>query len=231
MGLNIGTFETSLLAELRVGLPPLFYYRLIEITDDWAFVLKLHSFFEGTLTQLIREKLRLRSDCSESLTPRDSFVSRVHLAFRMGILEQDFRGFLLALNRLRNDITHNIRFIEFDLDKYVDALSESDFRRTAVTLCAGVKNLPADSIPLPKQPARKSTRKRHCRTVREQLWYFLPKFSIWYAGLLTLDLLSLHFHFEKSGTTWISEHDLQAKLQDLIHDPAVLAFQRDHEDL
>jgi len=49
------------------------------------------------------------------MTPRDSFVSRVHLAERLGVMEPDYRGFLLALNRLRNDLTHNIRFIAFDL--------------------------------------------------------------------------------------------------------------------
>lgn len=230
MSLKLGTFETALLAELRVGLPPLFFVRLIEIDDDWAFVLKLHSFSEGILTRLLQEKIRLRTQCGENLTPRDSFVSRVHLAFRMNLLEPDFRGFLIALNRLRNDITHNIRFMDFDLRRYVDGLSDSDFRRTAVTLCAGVKNLPADSIPLPKQPSPASTRQRHCQTVREQIWHLFPRFSLSYAGLWTLDLLSLHFHFEISGDKWSAEPDIQAKLQDLLHDPVVIEFRRTHED-
>jgi hypothetical protein len=34
-------FESILLAELRLGLPPLFYWQLREIKDDWAFILKL----------------------------------------------------------------------------------------------------------------------------------------------------------------------------------------------
>lgn len=143
MGLSFGTFETILLAEMRVGLPPLFYTRLLDINDHWGFVLKLQSFFEGTLTKLLQEKLALRPNLREGMTQRDSFVSRVHLAERMGlIIDRDYRAFLLALNRLRNDITHNIRFIDFDLQNYVDSLSDSDFRRSAAALAAGFKNLP-----------------------------------------------------------------------------------------
>jgi hypothetical protein len=145
MSHDFGTFEATLLAELRVGLPPLFYTRLLDITDDWAFVLKLHSFFEGTLTRLLQEKLALRSS-REILTPRDTFVSRIHLAERLNLLEPDYRAFLLGLNRLRNDITHNIRFIDFDLRRYVDALSDSDFRRTAYALCAGFKNVSVEDF-------------------------------------------------------------------------------------
>jgi hypothetical protein len=217
----------ELLAELRVGLPPLFYYRLIEIPDDWGFVLKLHAFFEGTLTRLLQDKLRLRTLCRESLTPRDSFTSRVYLASRMDLIEPDYRAFLLALNRLRNDITHNVRYLDFKLRHYVDNLSDTDFRRTAVMLGAGLKNVPADSIPLlANWTSPKSTRQRHFRTAREQLWHNLPRFSLWCAGLMTLDLLALHFHFEKSGGTWSAEPDIEAKLQDLLHDPAVLAYRR-----
>jgi hypothetical protein len=104
MSIALGNFETSLLAELRLGLPPLFYYRLVEIKDDWGFVLKLHSFFEGTLTSLIQHKLRCRKNSRETLAPRDTFVSRVYLADRMKLLEPDYKAFLLGLNRLRKTV-------------------------------------------------------------------------------------------------------------------------------
>jgi hypothetical protein len=224
MSLTAGEFETALLAELRLGLPPTFYYRLVEIEDDWAFVLKLHSFFEGALTQLLREKLRLRPHAQECLTPRDSFTSRVHLASRMKLMEPDYSGFLLGLNRLRNDITHNIRFIAFDFRSYVDGHSDVEFRRTATSLCAGFKNVSADVFP--KQLTPKNARSRQCRTVREVFWHLSPKLSIWKAGVWTLDLISLHFHFEWSGDTVAVEPDTEAKLQDLLHDPAVLEYRR-----
>ena len=71
------------------------------------------------MTRLLQEKLRLRTLCRESLTPRDSFTSRVYLASRMDLIEPDYRAFLLALNRLRNDITHNLRYLDFNLRHYV----------------------------------------------------------------------------------------------------------------
>lgn len=225
-GIKAGTFETALLAELRLGLPPLFYYRLQEVADDWTFVLKLHSLFEGALTQLLQEKLRLRSHIRESLTPRDSFTSRVHLASRMNLMEPDYRGFLLSLNRLRNDITHNIRFICFDIRSYVDSLSDSDCRRTAMTLSAGFKNL---TLPDYRKITPPKARQRDCRTVREVFWHLNPKFSIWNSGLWALDLISLHFHFEETGGNIIPEADIAAKLQDLLHDPSVLEYRRTHK--
>ena len=262
MSHNLGTIETILLAELRVGLPPLFYTRLLDITDDWAFVLKLHSFFEGTLTKLLQEKLALRRS-HEIMTPRDTFVSRVHLAERLDLIEPDYRAFLLSLNRLRNDITHNIRFIDFDLRQYVDSLSDSDFRRTAYALCAGFKNTPMDDIVAKRidedlkrnqriseetfdpairevvagflpasNPRPEIKRRRVIRTVREYFWQLSPKTSLWNAGVSTLDLLSLHFHFEELPTGGFrSEPDLDAKIQDLLLDPAVLKYKRRVEGL
>ena len=254
--LRLGTFETILLAELRVGLPPLFYTGLLDVADDWSFILKLHSFFEGTLTKLLEEKLKAGIGLHESVTPRDSFVSRVHLAERLSVIEPDYRAFLLALNRLRNDITHNIQFIDFELAEYVDDLSDSDFRRTAVALCAGFKNIKADALPAlleasagshvsvtdrelglrlrdALQKERKVRPARDLRTVREFFWHQNPKLSLWYAGVWTLDLLSLHSLFEDCCKTGfrLTESDAEAKLQDLLLDDNVLAYKRKVETL
>jgi hypothetical protein len=264
MSLNLGTFETIVLAELRIGLPPLFYTRLLDITDDWAFVLKLHSFFEGTLTKLLHEKLALPANRHETMTPRDSFVSRVHLAERLGVMEPDYRAFLLALNRLRNDITHNVRFIAFELRGYVDALSDTEFRRTARALCAGFKDIPVGDYVAMLQKEQtekhsnhagtriapadremssrflaafsgpgKAKRERLPRTVREFFWLSAPKPSIWYAGVWTLDMLSLHLHSEgyPDVKAFRFDSDLEAKVQDILHDPAVLEYRHKMDGL
>lgn len=260
MSVQLGTFETILLAELRVGLPPLFYTRFLEISDDWTFVLKLHAFFEGILTKLVQRQLSLAKNYQETMTPRDSFVSRVHLAERLRVMEPDYREFLLALNRLRNDLTHNIGFIAFQLEEYVDELSDLEFRRRAKTLGAGFKNVTMDEfigLLLGERPAgnaeqvkrmaapaehemvskflgsiahREKRKARECQTVREFFWLWAPKASIWYAGVWTLDMLSLHLHLhpdhESDTQTWRFERDMEPKLQDLLHDPAVLEYKR-----
>ncbi len=227
MSIALGNFETALLAELRLGLQPLFYYRLMEVKDDWGFVLKLHSFFEGTLTHLIQDKLRRRKDSREILMPRDTFVSRVHLADRMKLLEPDYKAFLLGLNRLRNDICHNIRYIDFSLRSYVDGLSDADFRATARSLGAGFKNVPLAEFPassffqLPKVLTI-----RRINTVREFFWNISPRALLWNSGVWTLDLLSLHWHFEDDGQAIRWDSEIEAKLQDLLLDPKVLDYKR-----
>jgi len=128
MPIAAGTFETLLLVELRLGLPPLFCWRLAEIKDDWAF------------------------------TPLENTPS-----------------------------------------KYVLAISKLLGNRK------------------PKHPLK---------TLRELCLYVSPKSSIWNSGVFALDMLSLHFHFEITGDSILSEPDIEAKLQDLLLDPEVIAFEK-----
>jgi hypothetical protein len=133
---------------------------------------------------------------------------------------------LLGLNQLRNEITHNVRYLDFSLRNYVDSLSDAEFSRTAFALCVGFKNVPLVEAPPAVSALRRATSSRRFRTVRELLWDFSPRMSLWNAGVPTLDLLSLKMHFWKEGTTYRSEPGLEAKLQDLLLDPVVLEFRR-----
>jgi hypothetical protein len=231
MAIETGTFETLLLVELRLGLPPLFCWRLAEIKDDWTFILKFHSLFEGVLTKLLEEKLALRKITNEHLTIYDSFYSRVQLAERLKLLDPDYKNYLLSLNHLRNSIIHNIQFINLRLKDYLDSLDEKDFRKAARGLGAGWKNIPLESSPpnyvsaLNKLLGNKKT-KYVPKTARELFMYICPKATIWNSGVYALDMLSLHFHFEITGGAILSEPDIEAKLQDLLLDPEVIAFEK-----
>jgi hypothetical protein len=73
---------------------------------------------------------------------------------------------------------------------------------------------------------------RKLTTVREFFWHWSPRLSIWNAGVWTLDMLSLHFVFEGVNTEKVRvDPELEARLQDLLHDPAVLAYKRRIDDL
>lgn len=226
MSYKLGNFETALLAELRLGLPPLFYFNLVEVKDDWGFVLKLHSFFEGTLTRVIQHRLHIKPNSRERLAPRDTFVSRVYLADRLNLLEPEFKAFLLELNRIRNDICHNIRYIDLNLKSYVHDLSDADFKRTARSLGVGFKNIPItqDVISFFRLRLPKSCAIRPANTCREFFWSLSPKATLWNSGLITLDLLSLHWHFENDGQA--NDLSIEAKLQDLLLDPKILDYKR-----
>ena len=43
-------------------------------------------------------------------------------------------------------------------------------------------------------------------------------------------LLSIKFHYAQVGEEWILEPGMEAKLQDLLHDPEVLRYQRKQLD-
>jgi hypothetical protein len=179
-------------------------------------------------------------------------------------MEPDYGAFLQALNRLRNDITHNIRFIAFDLQRYVDDLSDKEFSRSAGALCAGFKDVPmrdyvamiederakkksehagSSIAPADREMASRSLaslsgpsktkREKPPRTVRELFWQSAPKQSLWYAGVWTLDMLSLHLHSEgyPDPKAFCFDSDLEAKLQDLLHDPAIIDYKRKVEAL
>jgi hypothetical protein len=229
MAIQAGPFETILLAELRLGLPPVFCWRLYELEDDWAFVLKFHSLFEGTLAKLIAEKLVLRRVKHERPTPYDSFVSRVQLAERLKLIEPDYKNYLVSLNRLRNNITHNIRFINLRLQAYFDSLNDRDFRDASRELGAGFKNQSLNTVPALKKILGKRTPEHTPTTVRELFMCISPKATIWHSGIYALDLLSLHFHFEETNDSIHEEPEIEAKLQDLLLDAEVIAYKRKFE--
>jgi hypothetical protein len=226
MPLKVDLFETSLLAERRLGLPPLFYHRLQDINDDWGFVLKLHSFFEGVLRHCLSEKLARKRQLGLSMTARDSFISYVNLANRAGIMEPDREMYLLALNRLRNDVTHNITFIDFELRRFVQSLRPSVFSRSAKALCTGVLDLPIDQIEstVASKIDRIQTNQR-IATLREFLFVADPRLSIWFSGLLVVDLLALHSIFDTETLT-LTDPTIEGSLQDIMHDPEVLEYRR-----
>jgi hypothetical protein len=231
MAIHANTFERILLAELRLGLPPVFYWNLIEVKDDWAFVLKLHSLFEGALHKLIEQKLESRKIIQERLSRYDSFVSRVQLAERLNLLEPDYKNYLLSLNRIRNEITHNIQFINLRLPRYFDSLSDKEFRNISRGLGAGWKNMPLEEAPAHYVSALKKLlvdkKTRHTpKTARELFMCISPKATIWNSGVYALELISLHFHFEIVGGSITPEPDIEAKLQDLLLDPEVISFER-----
>ena len=70
-------------AEPRLDLPPLFYFKLTDIEDDWALILKLHALFEGTVYRLLVEKGRQFEFTEPLPSERDSFYAKVQTVARL----------------------------------------------------------------------------------------------------------------------------------------------------
>src|SRR6266516_3609319 len=89
------TFESVLLAELNLGLPPTSFFKLMSEPDDWSFVLKLHAILESALTRLLEKRLP-----AESFDDMMTFVRKVQLVFDLPECSRDrysgYRGFFLA---------------------------------------------------------------------------------------------------------------------------------------
>jgi len=66
-------FESVLLAELNIGLPPTSFHKLLEETDDWSFILKLHAILECALVRLLEKR-----SSSDFLDENSNFVQKVN---------------------------------------------------------------------------------------------------------------------------------------------------------
>jgi len=93
------------------------------------------------------------------------------------------------MNQLRNDLTHNIRFLDFDLKSYVQSLSDKNFARAARTLCTGIVDAPVDLDETNITSAQ--AKQRRTITIRQVVFQKAPREAIWFSGLFALELLSL----------------------------------------
>src|SRR2546426_8680359 len=84
------TFESLLLAELNLGLPPTSFFKLMSEPDDWSFILKLHAILESALTSLLEKRLPAE-DFDNTMT----FARKIQLVFELPECSQDpeYRSF------------------------------------------------------------------------------------------------------------------------------------------
>ena len=233
--LNAGNFSLILLAEHRLGLPPLFYFKLMDIKDDWAFILKLHAVFEGTMNRLFAEKAT-QFEFTEALpSDRDSFYTKVDRAARLFFSDKPpAREYLLALNHLRNRITHDLRLIDISLRRDVASLSELGFQKAARSLAISFPeaplNAPECSETFQKMISAMLEAKppgHRINTLREFYFNYVPKPAVWSGGGQVLSILSLCLHIQPCGNSLGIDPRVPAVLQDLSLDPAVLAYKKE----
>jgi hypothetical protein len=233
-----GDFDLILLAEHRLGLPTLFYFKLMEVKDDWAFILKLHALFEGTLKRLLEEKQTQFEFTDPIIIDRDSFPTMLQTAARHFLLDEigepivSARHYLRALYQLRNRIAHDLEFINLDLGRYVASLSEVEFQKAARSLAISYPDQPYQQAPKPLRKVIETAQKvlppkHRTTTVREALFDVAPKPAIWSGGGRTLTALSHCLHIQPVGDSLGTDPRMAAKLQDLLHDPKVIELKRE----
>jgi hypothetical protein len=129
-------FEVSpaiLELESKIGVPENFFRSLNE-TDDWSFVIKLHALFESACTHLLLFHFRepelsevfSRLELSNKVTGKIAFLGRLEL------LNQRNRRFLSSLSELRNSLVHDVRNAQFSLPAMVASLEAAEVRNLAI---------------------------------------------------------------------------------------------------
>lgn len=111
--------------EDRIGLRAGFFNELIK-EDDWSFVIKLHAFIEGCLTNAIcsvlgrpeLEDVIARLDTSNNQSGKLAFIKRLEM------LNKPQRRFIATLSDLRNDLVHNARSIDFSFERHMGEMTE-----------------------------------------------------------------------------------------------------------
>src|SRR5208282_4323858 len=236
------TFEMVLLAEKRLELPILSYYKLLNEENDWTFILRIHVLFEGVVQRVIKHVLQfpeIHKQANVENWENGTYRAKLDLALKIKVLEPDYYTYLLELGRLRNRIVHNLKYFDFDLREYTSHLSQEQWKRFNKAFGAGYKDVPAAPVfknlikslvtitgkqPRPRLVSNIEKMEKNKLSLRDVMTTGAPRASVWFAGIWTLDLLSLQLHHRKINGRIVQDNGMEPSLQDLVLDPEVVAF-------
>jgi hypothetical protein len=173
----MGMIESAEEFEKRLGIRHGFFNELI-CENDWSFVIKLHAFFEASLTHAICASLgrpELEDVISRLDTSNKNF-GKIAFVKQLRLLEKPQRRYITALSELRNKLVHNINSADFDFRSYIDNLPDNERYNFCVSL----------SLNELLEPLSEPGELKVITLVHD-----IPKFGIVQAGLLVLTDLHL----------------------------------------
>jgi len=95
--------------------------------DDWTMIVKCHSLIEEIVTNLITahtNETKLRK-FFKRLPLSDKKIGKIAIAKEFGLLTQSECGFIIKFSTLRNDLVHNYKNTDFNLDDYLESLDKN----------------------------------------------------------------------------------------------------------
>jgi hypothetical protein len=116
-------YDLVRMLEEKVGLQSDFLIKLYE-EDDWSFIIKLHALLEAACSHLIVAHLQKPelADFFGRLELSGKTVGKIVILKKLDLLSEYHRRFILSLSELRNILAHDIRYSNFTLAKYFEAL-------------------------------------------------------------------------------------------------------------
>lgn len=126
--------EGILELERKIGVPENFFRELND-TDDWTFVIKLHALFEAACAHLLLYHLRepelasivSRLELSNKTTGKIAFLGKLKL------VNSDNRRYISTLSELRNSLVHDVRNHQFSLPDMVMRMDSKAVQTMAIS--------------------------------------------------------------------------------------------------
>lgn len=114
--------------ELMLGLPTGFYDDLLK-EDDWSFVIKLSSLFEGACTHALNARLDKPEllDALSNLEMANYRSGKLIMLKQLGAISKEQYTVLSELATLRNQLVHRIANVTFQFRPFLDGLSDAQF--------------------------------------------------------------------------------------------------------
>lgn len=111
--------------EARLKLPEGFYLKLLE-EDDWSFVIKLSSLFEGACTEVLSAQVNC-PEMNDILARMDMAApkGKIETLKKFGSLTDDQAKILKAIAELRNELVHKISNVGFQFSRYFEDMPPS----------------------------------------------------------------------------------------------------------
>jgi hypothetical protein len=162
--------------ERRLSLPDGFYDRLIK-EDDWSFVIKLNSLFEGACTHVLAVRLHSPEllDALAHLDFAHSKFGKIAMLRSLNAITPVQFSILRCLAELRNQLVHRISNVAFMFNEYVATLDKNQPKALIRAFGNGV----ADPIEI-----------EGIRISRDKFVVENPKLSLW---LIAAELLACLF--------------------------------------
>lgn len=125
--------------ESRLQLPVGFYDKLLE-EDDWSFVIKLSSLFEGACTHVLSAHANCPAlnDAISRMTMRGSKIGTL---VKLNSLTRDQAKVLEAIAVLRNSLVHSISNVTFSFDDHFALMSTKQAKEQVILFGHGLKEL------------------------------------------------------------------------------------------
>lgn len=75
--------------------------------DDWQAVVQAHLFYDHVLSSILGEAMSYPDEVD---LDRTSFATKLDLAAGFGLITRQIKSYLKRVNKIRNDIAHNLAF-------------------------------------------------------------------------------------------------------------------------